>query len=209
VSRPRNVRTSRRSKSSPNCHRRVVPGEGSEGSRLPWGFLPFDACGRGQRLMPGLPPPATRRPRASSAPRRVAPPPSSPALFHAGSALGLSAFRGFPSAVAGAPLDATCPSCRSIAIGSVIGQDEQRSDLGFRGSSIRRVRTRRAGVTRCPSSRSSRSVDLFEVFPTRPRLRASTKPPLLGFFTMLPPGVSKNTRRHHRARSSESQRTAG
>lgn len=186
MSRPRNVRTSRRSKSSPNHRRRVIPREGSEGSRLPWGFLPFDAYGMRQRLMPGLPPPATRRPRASSAPRRIAPPRSSPALFHAGSALGLLAFRGFPSAVAGASLDATCPSCPSTAISSVIGQDERRSDLGFRGSSIRRVRTRRAGVTRCPSSRSSHSVDLFEVFPTRPWPRASTKPPLLGLVTMLP-----------------------
>jgi len=159
--------------------------------------------------MPGLPPPTTRRPRASSAPRRIAPLPTSPALFHAGSALGLLAFRGFPSAVAGAPLDATCPSCRSTAIGSVIGQDERRSHLGFRGSSICGVRTQRAGVTRCPSSRSSRSVDLFKVFPTRPGPRTSTKPPLLGLVTMLPSSVPKNTRRRHRARSSKSQRTAG
>lgn len=101
ASRPDNVWTSRRSKSSPNHRRRVLPSAGSEGGRLPWGSSPFDACGGGQRLVPGLPPPATRRPRASSAPRRFAPPISCPALFHAGSALGLGAFRGFSSPVAG------------------------------------------------------------------------------------------------------------
>jgi hypothetical protein len=95
------VRTFRHSKSSPNLRRRGLPGVGSEGDRLPWGFSPFGACGSGQRLVPGLPPPATRRPRAFSTPRRFAPPISCPALFHASSTLGLAAFRGFPSPVAG------------------------------------------------------------------------------------------------------------
>lgn len=101
MSRPDIVRTSRRSKSYPNRRRRGLPGACSEGDRLPWGFSPFGACRGGQRLVPGLPPPATRRPRAFSTPRRFAPPISCPALFHAGSTLGLPAFRGFPSPVAG------------------------------------------------------------------------------------------------------------
>jgi hypothetical protein len=110
MSRPDIVRTFRHSKSSPNLRRRGLPGVGSEDGRLPWGFLPFGACGGGQRLVPGLPPPATRRPRAFSAPRRFAPPISCPALFHAGSTLGLAAFRGFPSPVAG------CASRRDLPL---------------------------------------------------------------------------------------------
>lgn len=37
------------------------PGCETDGGRLPWGLAPFDACGSGQRLAPGLPHPATRR----------------------------------------------------------------------------------------------------------------------------------------------------
>jgi hypothetical protein len=37
------------------------PGCETDGGRLPWGLVPFGACGSGQRLAPGLPHPATRR----------------------------------------------------------------------------------------------------------------------------------------------------
>jgi hypothetical protein len=124
----------------PRAHRAPSPGlpdACSKDGRLPWGFLPFGACGGGQRLLPGLPPPATRRPRASSAPRRFAPPLPSPAFFHAGNALGLCALRGFPSPVASAPLGGACPSCRFRRFGFAIGQDGRCTDRGFRGSCIR------------------------------------------------------------------------
>lgn len=134
VSRPDNVWTSRRSKSSPNRRRQVLPDAGSEGGRLPWGLLPFGACGCGQRLLPGLPPPATRRPRASSAPRRIAPPSSFPALFHAGSTLGLSAFRGFPPPVASLASRRDLPLMPfDIDRAPSSARTNRVSDLGFRG----------------------------------------------------------------------------
>jgi hypothetical protein len=129
-----------------------------------------------------MPPPATRRPRASSTPRRFPPPISFPAFFHAGSTLELRASRGFPSPVASHVSRRDLPLVPfDIDRAPSSARTNGGADLGFRGSSIRRVRSRRAGVTRCPSSRSSPSVDLSEVFPTRPRPRASTRPPLLGF----------------------------
>jgi hypothetical protein len=83
-----------------NAHRSVFalvkPSNDADGGRLPWGFGPFGACGFGQRLIPGLPPPATRRPRVFSTPRRIAPPVTCPALFHAGNAPGLPLSEVFP-----------------------------------------------------------------------------------------------------------------
>jgi len=74
----------------------VKPSNDADGGRLPWGFGPFGAYGFGQRLIPGLPPPATRRPRVFSTPRRIAPPVTCPALFHAGNAPGLPLSEVFP-----------------------------------------------------------------------------------------------------------------
>ena len=66
-----------------------------------------------------------------------------------------------------------------------VGQDGSFPSPDFKGSRIRRVRSEQAGITRglsadpliafwwCP----------FGVYPTRPWLRASTKPPLMGFNT--------------------------
>lgn len=138
VSRPDYVWTSRRSKSSPNHRRRVLPDACSEGGRLPWGFLPFGACGSGQRLIPGMPPPATRRPRVSSTPRRFAPPISFPAFFHAGSTLELRASRGFPSPVASPASRRDLPLLPfDIDRASSSARTNEVADLGFRGSSIR------------------------------------------------------------------------
>ena len=58
---------------------------------------PFDACGIGQRPAPGLPHPTVLRPQALSASRRFIPSETSPALFRAGSALGIPTFRGSES----------------------------------------------------------------------------------------------------------------
>jgi hypothetical protein len=95
---PSSRRTGRLADSRP--HRSVFalvkPSNDADGGRLPWGFGPFGACGFGQRLIPGLPPPATRRPRVFSTPRRIAPPVTCPALFHAGNAPGLPLSEVFP-----------------------------------------------------------------------------------------------------------------
>jgi hypothetical protein len=67
----------------------------------------------------------------------------------------------------------------------VVGQDNASSGPDFRGLRIRRIRTRRAEGYSVTAGRSSRSVHLSKEFPTRSWLRASTKPPLMGFYATL------------------------
>lgn len=63
------------------------------------------------------------------------------------------------------------------------GQDEP--DLGFKGLRIQRIRTTQTGVTRGLWADPPIAFTSSRYPPTRPRLRASTEPPLMGFYTTL------------------------
>jgi hypothetical protein len=92
----------------------------------------------------------------------------------------VSAFRGFPSRVVGTSLDVACPPCRfndwkSSSARTYVLPARLR---GFTHPGSPCKAGRSYPVT---ASRSSPNVRLSEVSPARPRPRASTRPPLMGF----------------------------
>lgn len=123
---------------------------------LPWGWGTLRRFQKRAATCAGFPHPTELRPQAFSTSRRFIPLATSPALFRAGSALGLSTFRGFPS------LD-TEPASRP-ALPLLSFQQTGRSLIAcdYRDVRVQAVRSRRAGVTRTPTADPRLAFSPFE-----------------------------------------------
>jgi hypothetical protein len=179
---------SRRSEPQPGSRRpEARPDRTEYGSRvaLPWGLLPYDACRSEQRPAPGMPARLCCVFRLSQPLDALFRPQPLRPCFVPVTPLGFRLQR--------VPLPGSgCVSRRDLPsmpfakrpVDHLPGWRPNRSD-GFEDLRTQGVRAGRAGVTRVPSVVPLLTFTSSRCSPHRPRSRASTKPPLMGFHTAL------------------------